>query len=44
MYCEGMEDETFPDDDPDLIGDRYDILFTNSQDSPLHSFCPSILL
>ncbi|KAG7512311.1 hypothetical protein JOB18_026379 [Solea senegalensis] len=22
MYCEGMEDLTFPDDDPNLIGDR----------------------
>lgn len=22
MYCEGMEDGPFPEDDPDLIGDR----------------------
>lgn len=22
MYCEGMEDEPFSEDDPDLIGDR----------------------
>lgn len=33
MYCEGLEDIPFPDDDPDLIGDRY--LSTVSPDKRL---------
>lgn len=33
MYCEGLEDIPFSDDDPDLIGDRY--LSTVSPDTRL---------